>query len=288
MSAKPKVVVLCCDGVYQRHLVRRIGEEFDLLGVVRHATPNAKGTLLSRVLRYRHPVDVFRYLQVRMRLREFEALAQPVIRQLFYVDGQEPAMPEGVPLIDVANINEATAVEFVKRLQPDVLCINGTNLLRQPMLELIPGLPFGAINLHTGLSPYSRGGNCNLYMLLEGRPELVGLTVHHIDPGIDSGDIIFTARPELAVGDTYETIEAKTFHLGVSLMVTAIRRLQKGRAERVRQWEKGKLFLRKTGYVYEPSQRVRVNRLLREGLISRYLVNKESFDEGVRTVGNAG
>ena len=68
-------------------------------------------------------------------------------------------------------------------------------------------------------------------------------------------------------------------------MLVAIQQLQEGRAERVKQWEQGKLFLKRTGYVYSPYERVLVNRVLKKGLIKNYLANKKSFDAAVRLVG---
>jgi methionyl-tRNA formyltransferase len=284
MNEKASVVAMCCDGLYQRYLVNRLADEFDLLGCIRHTTPNAKGPLLTRISRYKNPADLFRYFVARRLISSYKAEARFVIEQLFHSNGHSTPMPD-VPVIDVENINDEEAVGFLRRLNPDVVCVNGTNLLRKPMLELIPSLRLGVVNLHTGLSPYARGGNCNLFMLLEGHPELVGLTIHHIDPGIDSGDIIITARPELEPSDNYETIEAKTFRLGTDLMLIAIRQLQEGRAQRVKQWEVGKLFLRRTGYVYNPYHRVRVNQLLKDGLIQHYIDNRETIDAGVRLIG---
>jgi hypothetical protein len=53
----------------------------------------------------------------------------------------------------------------------------------------------------------------------------------------------------------------------------------------VKQWELGKLFLRRTGYVYEPYHRVRVNGLLDRGLIAEYLTRREERDRAIRLVG---
>src|SRR6185369_2573584 len=124
-----------------------------------------------------------------------------------------------------------------------VVAVNGTRLIRQPLLRQAASLRLGLINLHTGLSPYSRGGNCNLFMLLEDHPELVGITIHYIDEGIDSGDIIITARPDMDHDDTIETIDVKTFELGNRAMVSALQQLHAGCAERVKQWTPGKEFL---------------------------------------------
>jgi methionyl-tRNA formyltransferase len=190
-----------------------------------------------------------------------------------------------VPIVTVPNVNETEAVAFVNRLKPDIVCVNGTNLLRQPMLDLAANIPFGIINLHTGLSPYSRGGNCNLFALLEGHPEWVGVTVHYIDPGIDSGDLIRTAQVPMDPDDTYDHIDARTFHLGIDLLVQAVSDVATRSAARVPQWEAGKLFLRRTGYIYEPWHWYQVNRCLKSGLVKRYLDNRLELNQGVRLIG---
>lgn len=281
-----RVAILCCDGLYQRSLIQRAAAAFTLVGVVLHRPVDPGRTLAARLRRYRSPLTLLRHLQARYLMRGYQRQAAPLVRELFYPDGQPPLIPGGIPVVSVANVNDPAAVDLVRGWAPDIVLVNGTNLLRQPMLDLIPDMPLGIINLHTGLSPYTRGGNCNLYVLLQGHPEWVGITVHHIDPGIDSGDLIITARPELEPGDNYEMIDAKTFRLGIDRLLDAVDQLRQGRAARVRQWEEGQLFLRRTGYVYAPWQRVQVNRLLAGGLLRDYLAHQASRDAEVRLVGN--
>ena len=283
---KPTIVVLCCDGLYQRYLISRIAEEFTLLGIVLHATPHAKGSIFSRLWRYRNPIELLHYLRARLAAPAFERRVRETNQALFYRAGGPPTLPEGVPMVSVGDVNDPNAVSLVLNARPDLVCVNGTNLLRKPMLDAVAMLRHGAINLHTGLSPYSRGGNCNLHMLLEGHPEMVGLTIHHLDAGIDSGDIIITARPDFEADDTFEIIEAKVFRTGIDLMLVAVRQIAEGRAARVKQWEQGKLFLRRTGYEFKPYLHVKVNRLLKAGLLFHYLKSKDKADSGVRTVGN--
>ena len=285
MTTKIKVIILCCDGLYQRYLIHRISQEYELVGIVLRIEPNAKGSLLVRLIRYINPVKLIRYLQARFFMLGETAKAAPLISHLFYTDGKPPSLPADVPIIRAEDINSLAVVDFINKLRPDVVCVNGTNLLREPMLNLIPNIPYGIINLHTGLSPYSRGGNCNLFMLLEKHPELVGITIHHIDKGTDSGDIIISARPELEAGDNYAMIDAKTFRIGIDMLLVAIRQLIEGRAIRIKQWEAGKLFLRKTGYNYHPYLRLKVNRLLKKGIISDYLRDREKIDAKVKLIG---
>lgn len=280
------VGLFCCDGLFQRDLMHCLADAFQLKAIVIQSSEAAKGGLGQRLWRYRNPLTLTRYLVTRARRPAFEAAARPVIERLLYRNGRPPEIPPGVPVVTVANINDPRTAEVLDASRPDVVAVNGTQLIRSPLLDRASSLRLGMINLHTGLSPYSRGGNCNLFMLLEGKPEFVGITIHHLDAGIDRGDIILTARPDMDESDTLETIDAKTFALGNRAMVTAIRQLDEGKAERVPQWTAGKLFLKRTGYVYDPYLHVRVNAVLRRGLIRDYLAHKPERDGGIRLVGS--
>lgn len=278
--------MLCCDGIYQRYLVERLHEAYEVTGVVLKVVPQEKGSLASRLARYLDPVALAKYLLSRFEMARSAKAAAGLVEKLFFKDGRPPAIPADIECITVADINSPEAVEFVSRHAPDMVCVNGTNLLRAPMLELAVQIPLGIVNLHTGLSPYTRGGNCNLFALLEGRPEWVGVTVHYIDPGIDSGDLILTRQVQMEPDDLYDHIDARTFRLGADLMVVAVARIAGGRAARVPQWPGGSLYLRRTGYVYEPFHYYRANRLLRGGLVRQYLKDKQKRDMEVKLVGD--
>ena len=263
-----------------------LSQQYELAGIVWYRPLSPKGALITRLRPYANPRHFWEYALARLSNARTAVKAQPFVNAMFPTDSARDSTTRLIPSVAVDNVNVAEAIEFVKRMQPEVVCVNGTNLLRAPMLALASSIRHGFINLHTGLSPYSRGGNCDLFMLLEGHPEFVGITIHHIDEGIDSGDIIITARPKLAVEDSYEVIEAKSFRLGNDMMVVALRQLLEGRAQRVPQWERGKLFLRRTGYVYRPYYRFLVNRALRNGLVAEYLECADTRDASIRLIGS--
>lgn len=284
-GSRPRIVVLCSDGDYQRRLVHRLDSEYCVLGIVVQQERNPKGALGTRLWRYRNPVRVGRYLMARADLRRSVAAAAPVVAELFRPAFAAIGFPSGVDALMVEDVNEKDSEDFVERHRPDIVCVNGTNLLRGTMLARVSQAPFGAINLHTGLSPYTRGGNCNLYALMEGHPEWVGVTVHHLDPGIDSGDLIITDHVPMTPDDNIDVIDARAFHHGIELMVAAVRQLTEGHAARVPQWEQGRLYLRRTGFAYEPWHRYRVNKMLAQGLVRDYLADRQRRDAGIRLVG---
>lgn len=53
-----------------------------------------------------------------------------------------------------------------------------------------------AVNLHIGYLPWNRGAHPNVWSALEGTPS--GVTLHHMDAGVDTGDVIAQERVLLA------------------------------------------------------------------------------------------
>lgn len=62
----------------------------------------------------------------------------------------------------------------------------------------------GWVNLHPSYLPYNRGKHPNFWCLAEGTP--CGISIHFVDKGIDSGDIITQKRLDVGWEDTGETI----------------------------------------------------------------------------------
>lgn len=74
-------------------------------------------------------------------------------------------------------------------------------ILRGPFLDMFPK---GVLNLHPSYLPFNRGQNPNVWSIVEGTPS--GVTLHYLDEGIDTGDLV--AQREVAVSpvDTGETL----------------------------------------------------------------------------------
>ncbi|MDR1912465.1 MAG: hypothetical protein LBQ52_09005 [Helicobacteraceae bacterium] len=57
---------------------------------------------------------------------------------------------------------------------------------------MIETLPHSVINLHIGYLPYNRGASPNIWSFIENTP--CGVTIHEIDQGIDTGDILLQEK----------------------------------------------------------------------------------------------
>lgn len=88
----------------------------------------------------------------------------------------------------------------------------------------IPRLGF--LNLHPSLLPHCRGKDPNFWAIVEEAP--YGVTIHWVEPGIDSGDIAFQAKIPVSWEDTGQTLYKKAQDRIVELFVQNFDRIQRG------------------------------------------------------------
>ena len=81
--------------------------------------------------------------------------------------------------------NPAT-LRALRALQPDIGVSAWFAYILKP--ELLEIFPRGCVNLHSAYLPWNRGWHTNVWPILDGSP--AGVTVHYIDAGVDTGDLI--------------------------------------------------------------------------------------------------
>lgn len=94
--------------------------------------------------------------------------------------------------------------------------------------------PYKTINCHAGNLPFYRGRNILNWVLINDEQEF-GITVHYIDEGIDTGDIILQQTYPITEEDDYKTL-LETAHIECgNLLYRAIKLIQSGQAQPVAQ-----------------------------------------------------
>lgn len=71
------------------------------------------------------------------------------------------------------------------------------HIIRADVLALVSGR---AINLHISYLPWNRGSHPNVWSFYDDTPK--GVTIHFIDPGIDTGDIVAQRELQFSPDDT--------------------------------------------------------------------------------------
>lgn len=102
----------------------------------------------------------------------------------------------------------------------------------------------GFINTHPSLLPHNRGKHYNFWALVEQSP--FGVSLHWVDRGIDSGDIVCQRPIETTWEDTGGTLYDKAQHAMVELFCDSYTRIRSGEVSRTQQdLEAGSLHLSK-------------------------------------------
>ncbi len=130
----------------------------------------------------------------------------------------------------VDNFNDWRTERILRELQPDLVVIGGARILKEHIL-VIPKV--GLVNAHPGLLPKYRGESTMHWSLLNGDP--VGVTVHMLDKGVDTGELLLRRQQPLTKSDTLTSLSEKLDDLAARMMVEAVSMLQSGCASPIAQ-----------------------------------------------------
>ena len=82
------------------------------------------------------------------------------------------------------------------------------------------------VNLHISLLPWNRGADPNLWSFLDNTPK--GVTIHFIDSGIDTGEILAQQEMEFCEGETLRSSYNKLTVLIEKLFIAKWREIKEG------------------------------------------------------------
>lgn len=103
--------------------------------------------------------------------------------------------------IRMGDLNLLSREELAPCLDADAYVVFGASFIKGWLCDHL--VARGAFNIHMGLSPYYRGSSCNFWAMYDGRPHMVGATIHLLSSGLDSGPMLFHALPRYDGGDPF-------------------------------------------------------------------------------------
>ena len=108
-------------------------------------------------------------------------------------------------VIESGRLHDQASFEFLQALEPELMVSAWYGYILKP--EVIDLAPLGCINMHGSYLPYNRGRRSNVFSIVEESP--AGVSIHYIDEGIDTGDVIARRLVEIEPIDTGETLFRK-------------------------------------------------------------------------------
>jgi methionyl-tRNA formyltransferase len=123
------------------------------------------------------------------------------------------------------NINSSEFLKLMTGYQCDLFVSMSFNQIFGNEVINLPRLK--SINCHAGKLPFYRGRNILNWALINDEKEF-GITVHYIDEGIDTGDIIIQRGYPITDNDDYSTLLMRAYKGCATNLYEAIKSIQKG------------------------------------------------------------
>lgn len=197
-------IIFFGSGQFTLSIVKKIEEEFTLLGVViTKPRPRGRGLKTS--------------------LPEMAQWAQSVGIEVFTPD----------------NPNEKTFIEDLSELKPDLFVLSSYSHLLTNELFNVP--KHGGINIHPSLLPKYRGAAPIQRAIMAGEKK-TGITVIFMDEIIDHGGIIIQKELTIEPDDTYNSLLLKLSFLGTEIISDVIKSIEAGDYKIMKQNEQQKTY----------------------------------------------
>lgn len=243
-----KIVVLTGDQPNQKALCHKIASRVEIAAIV-----------VSQNIPRKSPTSAAR-LQRTIAGVGSRLFGRPLVRAWFGLQSGYERTYSSFPVgrvVRVNNINDAATLDTIQSADPDLVVVSGTNLVGKKVIRNSRRI----VNLHTGISPYVKGGpNCTNWCLAKAWFHLIGNTVMWLDEGIDTGRIIATEKTLLTGDETLQELHFKVMEHAHELYLRAIVRILEGEdVPSVSQDEidRGSLFFTKDWTIFEMIRAVR-------------------------------
>jgi folate-dependent phosphoribosylglycinamide formyltransferase PurN len=251
------IVIITGDQLRHNYFIDQLNVHFDVRGVVSESVyqPKIEG----------EPDDIS---DLR---RHFEEREQAERR--YFVSSEQMTLPFNWLLrVPKGEANSDPVFKWIMEKAPQYLILYGSSIIRQRLLKAFDRR---TINMHLGLSPYYRGSGTNFWPLVNGEPELVGVTIHLASLDVDAGAILKQVRPKISVEDRNHDIGCKAIIAGTEAMITTLKEYEAGKIKPRPQPEGGRLYKRADFNVEAVRQ---MWRNFDAGMIEAYLAEPERAD----------
>ena len=234
-KASAAVLVLACCGMEQYALVNSLARKHDIRGIVLESRGAVLGKVFLNRLRRLGPLMVINQLIFKITdVLVFQPNAASRAREILGEDVSfDSAKFDAAEIVRTDSVNSAEVLNLVRRVKPEVVVVSGVSILGNDLLNLLQGVP--VINIHCGITPRYRGAHGAFWAVVNGDWDNIGVTIHFIDKGVDTGEIILQENIQLDPNDNPRTLALKQNAAGIRLVCQAVSEIKDGKTSTMRR-----------------------------------------------------
>ena len=163
-------------------------------------------------------------------ITSFKTLIFKIKKKLFLFGiGKNPSISayaesNKIPTKIITTPNSKKFREYLQTLNLDIIINQSQNIIKKELLN-IPKI--GVLNRHNAILPKNRGRLTPFWVIFKNEKE-TGVSIHFVDEGIDSGDILIQKKYEVTKHDNFNTIVEKNYSIASQAMIEALDKLKNG------------------------------------------------------------
>ena len=216
-----KIVMLCSRGDSSYLVYNKLSEHFSIEKVIIEDSVSTKNLLKKRIKKLGFATVFGQVLFVGMIVPFLKKSAKNRKKEILKEYGasvDDKSMLASEPVF-VNSVNDKECIETLKKINPDIVIVNGTRIISEEVLNCVNAK---FINLHAGITPKYRGSHGAYWALYNNDKENAGVTVHFVDKGIDTGNIIYQSTISVTEKDNFTTYPLLQTCVGVEDEIRAI------------------------------------------------------------------
>lgn len=243
-----KIALVCSDCFSSRAVYHSVSKQFEI-AIIIVEEPMRGAALIKRRLKKLGFIKVsgqvlFSLLVVPFLRRSAKKRVEEIIKNNQLDNSMLPASK----VIKVTSANDDEAIKALKDSNPDIVIVNGTRILSKKLLSAVKAT---FVNMHTGITPHYRGVHGGYWAVANNDEMNCGVTIHLVDAGIDTGNVIYQARVQVTNKDNFITYPYLQFAAGIPLELKAIEDIVNNRLQlQQKHSSKGALWSHPTIWQY--------------------------------------
>ncbi len=199
---KHRLILLAREGLSTSVLYNSLKDEFDFEAIIFECPVSTKELIKKRIKKLGmlkvvgqilFQLSVAKFLNLVSSKRKKEILEKYGLH--------DTPVPSG-KVIHVSSVNSAECISILQKMKPELVIVNGTRIISK---EVLKATPVKFVNIHAGITPKYRNVHGGYWAIINNDMENCGVTVHFVDEGIDTGNIIYQQKITITPKDNFAT-----------------------------------------------------------------------------------
>ncbi|MCG1008440.1 hypothetical protein J4760_00085 [Salinicoccus sp. ID82-1] len=197
-----RIMMICTLGPSTSYVYNHVSRDFNIEDVIVVRKESRKVFLKKRIKR----LGLWKVIgQIMFVLYSKIFLSKNVHSRIQMIQRQFNLNSDDIPEEKITHIDSINSEEMkrrIKEVDPDLIIINGTPIIKEDILSATEAR---FINIHVGITPKYRGVHGAYWALYNNDDDLVGVTTHFVDKGIDSGEVLDQKVVRVGQNDNFLT-----------------------------------------------------------------------------------